>query len=178
MRATVLARAGVLLALCVTVAGCERREPGLMQPQRGQNTPDEFAILPTKPIEIPKDLNALPAPTTGVANRTDVNPQAEAVAALGGNPARIQTDGKLGPDGALIRQTTRYGVDPQIRTDLAVADLEFRKRNRGRLMERLFGLTTYYDAYEREELNQHSTTWLYRSKGRATSAAPPDPEAN
>ncbi len=177
MRATVLARAGVLLALCVAVAGCERREPGLMQPQRGQNTPDEFAILPSKPIEIPDNLAALPAPTSGVANRTDVNPRAEAVAALGGNPARIELDGKLGSDGALIRQTTRYGVDPQIRTNLAEADLEFRKRNRGRLMERLFGLTTYYDAYEREELDQHGTTWLFRRNGVGTSAAPPNPEA-
>ena len=173
-----LARAGLLLALCVLVSGCTRKPPQIMHPQRGMVTPDEFAILPTKPIEMPRDYTALPPPTPGAGNRTDVNPQAEAVAALGGNPARVSTDGKLGDDGALIRQTTRYGVQPQIRTELAAADLEFRQRNRGRLLERWFAVPTYYKAYRRDELNQHGTTAYYRRAGVPTSAAPPDPEAN
>ena len=49
--------------------------------------PEEFAILPTKPLELPPDLAALPDPTPGGSNITDQTPDADAVAALGGNPA-------------------------------------------------------------------------------------------
>lgn len=178
MRAASVARAGGLVALCLAVTACSRGEPELMHTQRGMRTPDEFAILPSKPLETPPNYSSLPAPTSGVPNRTDVDPRAEAVAALGGNPAAVATDGKFGNDGALIQQTTRYGVDPNIRVELAEADLEFRKRNRGRLLERWLAVPTYYTAYEREEMDQHSVLWLYRRQGYPTPAAPPDPEAN
>ncbi len=175
MQGVAVSRAGVLLALCVMIAGCERSTPQLINPQRGQRTPDEFSILPSKPIEMPKDFAALPPPTPGQANRTDATPMADAVAALGGNPAGIQRDGKTGADGALITQASRYGVDPQVREKLASADLEYRKHNRGRLLERMFGITTYYNAYERDDLNQYGTTENFRRAGKGTSAPPPDP---
>ncbi|MFV0333583.1 MAG: DUF3035 domain-containing protein [Tropicimonas sp.] len=178
MQGVSVSRAGVLLALCVAVAGCEREAPQLIHPQRGQVTPDEFSILPGKPIEMPKDFAALPAPTPGQPNRTDATPRADAVAALGGNPARIERDGKTGADGALITQASRYGVDPQVREKLAAADLEYRKKHRGRLLERLLNVTTYYNVYERDELNQHGTTERFRQAGRGTSAPPPDPETD
>ncbi len=175
MRVASVARAIGLLALCVLASGCSRGTPQLMHAQRGQRTPDEFAILPGKPIEIPQDLASLPTPTPGQGNRTDVNPQANAVVALGGNPNSLGTDGQLGADGALIRQATRYGVSPGIRGELAVADLEYRKKNRGRLLERVLNVPTYYSAYEPQELDQHNTLWFFRDRGRSTSAAPPDP---
>ena len=171
------ARAGSLLALCLVATACTREPTQMILPQRGQVTPDEFAILPSKPLETPADLTALPPPTPGAPNRTDVNPQADAVAALGGNPNRVIPDGQLGPDGALIRQTTRYGVDPQIRIDLAKADYDFRSRNRGRLLERWFNVPIYYKTYRREELNQHGVNEYYRQRGVPTVAAPPDPDA-
>ncbi|NDR55614.1 DUF3035 domain-containing protein [Aliiruegeria sabulilitoris] len=176
MRVASVARAGGLLALCVLAAGCSRDVSQMMYPQRGQVTPDEFAILPSKPMEMPEDLTALPPPAPLEGNRTDVNPKAEAVAALGGNPNRVETDGKLGSDGALISQATRYGVSPEIRKELAIADLEYRKKNRGRLLERWLNVPTYYSAYEQQEMDQHGVLWRYRSKGVPTSAAPPDPE--
>ncbi len=37
----------------------------------GFHGPDEFAILPTKPLEMPADVAALPPPTPGAANRAD-----------------------------------------------------------------------------------------------------------
>ncbi len=178
MRVGTVTRAGVVLALLVSVSACTPKPPSIMQIERGQVTPDEFAILPSKPIEIPQDMSALPPPNPLGANRTDATPRADAVAALGGNPARMQLDGKLGADGALIRQGTRYGITPEIRTELATDDLEFRSRKRGRLLERLFQVPTYYRAYEKDSLNQHGTLELYRLNGLPTPAAPPDPEAN
>ena len=176
MRVASVARAAGLLALCALASGCSRGTPELMHAQRGQITPDEFAILPSKPLEMPADMATLPPPTPGQGNRTDVNPQAEAVGALGGNPNRVVTDGQLGADGALVRQATRYGVSPEIRKELAVADLEYRQNNRGRLLERWLNVPTYYSAYEPQELDQHGSLWFFRGRGKGTSAAPPDPE--
>ncbi|SNS93924.1 DUF3035 domain-containing protein [Tropicimonas sediminicola] len=172
MLASRMTRAGVTLALVLIVAACSP-DPRIMHIERGQVTPDEFSILPSKPIEIPTDLSTLPPPTPGAANRTDATPREDAVAALGGDPSRLRTDGRLSDDGALIRQTTRYGVDPNIRNDLAVADAEFRRKNKGRLLERWFRVPTYYDAYSASELNQHSTLDAYRRAGVPTPAAPP-----
>lgn len=178
MRGTVIARAGLLLALVALAAGCSRQPPNLINPQRGQVTPDEFAILPRKPLEMPANYAELPPPTPGAPNRTDIDPQADAVAALGGNPAATVPDGRFGADGALIQQASRYGVDPNVRTALAAEDLRFRERHRGRLMERLFGVTTYYKVYGRDELDQPATTDLFRRSGVPTPAMPPNSAGN
>ncbi len=169
-----MTRAGACLALLVVVTACSRGEPNLMHIERGQTSPDEFAILPTKPIEIPTNLSELPPPTPGAGNRTDVNPQADAVVALGGSAARTQRDGQVTGDAALIRQSTRYGVQPNIRTELAVQDLQFRRQHRGRLLERWFKVPTYYNAYRPQELDQTGTLWRWRGVGAPTPAAPPE----
>ena len=71
------------------LAGCSN-DPQLHNISSGQTTPDEFAILPTRPLSMPQDLNQLPQPTPGGPNITDPNPKGDAVAALGGDPQRLQ----------------------------------------------------------------------------------------
>ena len=94
---------------------------------RGQG-PDEFSILPTKPLEQPEDYASLPEPTPGGTNRTDPTAEADMVAALGGNPARL-TGG--GVDVGLISYVGRNGIAGNIREQLAAEDLQFRRENRG-----------------------------------------------
>ncbi|WP_068119356.1 DUF3035 domain-containing protein [Tropicimonas marinistellae] len=173
MRVTGMIRAGAALALVFVVTACGSRDPRIMHIERGKVTPDEFAILPTKPIEMPQSYGALPAPTPGGLNRTDATPREDAVAALGGSPARMRPDGTLTGDAALIRQSTRYGIQPNIRAELAAEDFAFRKRNNGRPLERLFRVPTYYRAYSDQELNQHATLQQWRRAGYPTPAAPP-----
>ena len=48
--------------------------------------PDEFSVIPQRPLEIPETL-ALPQPTPGGGNRADPNPTGDAIAALGGSQA-------------------------------------------------------------------------------------------
>ena len=79
-------------------------------------------------------------------------------------------------DGALLAHTTRYGVDPQIRAELAAADLQFRSENRGRVLERLFQVNVYYNAYETMELDQYRELERMRRLGIRTSAVPPEQE--
>ena len=74
----------IALAMVMTLAACGNRDgvPSLMNIRSTTSGPDEFGIIPPKPLEMPEDLAALPDPTPGGANRTDRDPQAEAVADL------------------------------------------------------------------------------------------------
>lgn len=158
-------------AIVLGLAACADRDPSLMNLRATQDGPDEFAILPTKPLQEPKDYSDLPAPTPGQANLTDPTPKADAVAALGGNLG----SGKLrGGEGALVSAASRYGVSSNIREVLAANDLEWRKDNRGRVLERLFNVNVYYRAYEAMHLDQHRELERLRRKGLWTPAAPPE----
>ena len=162
-----LALAGIL---ALTLAACERQNPQLFNLRKTDRTPDEFSILPTKPLETPPDLAALPPPTPGGANRSDRVPEAEAIAALGGNAAAGR-----GADGALVASVSRYGVQGGIREQLAAEDLEFRRKNDGRLLERVFNVNVYFKAYRSQSLDQYAELYRLRRAGVRTVAAPPDP---
>ena len=165
---------GIMVASILALAACGgAEEPDLMQIRQpaGQG-PDEFGILPVKPLEMPEDLAALPAPTPGGANRTDPTPEADAIAALGGNPAVLSRPGR---DGALLAYAGRFGVAPNIRGELAAADLAFRRANDGRFLERLFNVNVYFDSYEAMSLDQQAELERLRRAGIRTSSAPPEP---
>lgn len=166
----------VTLVAALAVTGCSRRDGKLggMMNLRSGSGPDEFAILPSKPLEAPSDYAALPEPTPGGSNLTDPTPQADAVAAMGGNPARLNRQGMDRADQGIVAAASRYGVSSDIRTVLAAEDVEFRKKNRGRLLERIFGVTVYFGAYEEQTLDRYSELDRMRRSGVRTPAAPPD----
>ncbi|MFN3641307.1 MAG: DUF3035 domain-containing protein [Gemmobacter sp.] len=166
------ARRIVLAALAATMAlsACGNRDDvRLRSDRRAGAGPDEFAIVPPRPLEIPADLRALPEPTPGGANRTDQTPLDDAVAALGGRP------GAGGADAALVAAGTRLGVSPTVREDLAAEDAALRRRNRPRVLERLFGTDVYDRAYQRQAVRQYPELERWRSAGARTPSAPPDP---
>nr|WP_229738091.1 DUF3035 domain-containing protein [Sinisalibacter lacisalsi] len=140
------------------------------------DTPDEFSILPTKPLEAPEDYAALPEPTPGGRNLVDPNPQGDAVAALGGNPDRLERGQIYAGEQALVSYTARYGVAANIRETLAAEDLEWRRENNGLLLERLFNVNVYYSSYKPMSLDQHIELDRLRAAGVWTPSAPPDPE--
>lgn len=164
MRAGPMAAAGLALGL---LAACEGGAPELMNLRAGEG-PDEFAILPPKALQLPPDSAALPEPTPGGANLTDPDPRADAIAALGGDP-----DGGAGGDAGLINHTGRYGRSADIRATLAAEDYDYRDRNRGRVLERLFNTTVYYRAYRPMSLDQQAELRRWRARGVATPSAPP-----
>jgi len=162
--------AGLALSL---LAGCATRDtqPILMNAAQMHRGPDEFAILPTGPLQTPPDFNTLPTPTPGGRNLVDPDPRADAYAALGG---RAPAAGIPAADAALLAHTTRLGVQPDIREQLAAEDLQFRQRNRGRLLERLFGVNVYHRVYGRAQgLNPDAELERWREGGRRTPSAPP-----
>ena len=163
------------IAALAACGGADDREPNLLNiSTSSRDGPDEFAILPTKALEIPDDLTQLPSPTPGQQNRTDPTPEADAIAALGGNPSVLSRPSR---DGELVRYASRFGVAPDIRTVLAESDLRFRQRNDGRILERWFDVNVYFESYESFSLDQYAELERLRRAGIRTSSVPPSPGA-
>lgn len=153
----------------LTLSACDRnRAPSLLNVKSNTEGPDEFAILPNKALEQPENFAQLPAPTPGGGNRADVTPLTDATVALGGNP-----NGGI-RDGGLVNYTSRYGVTPAIRQQLAAEDLEFRRDNNGRILERVFNVNVYFKAYRNQSLDQYGELERLRRLGVRTVSAPPE----
>lgn len=126
--------AAILISIgAAALAGCsEGGLAGTLRTAGVGSTPDEFLVLPTKPLEIPQNLAVLPRPEPGSANRVDRNPEVEAVAGLTGR----QPTAAGASAGPLL---ARAGpVDPTIRSRLAQEDVIYRGNNGGLFFERVF----------------------------------------
>lgn len=161
------------LAVALALSGCgspEGSSTDLMR-LRSKDGPDEFAVLPPKALEMPENLNALPTPTPGASNRTDQRPLDDAVIALGGKPGA--SGGIPAADAALYTHTSRLGLQSDIRGQLASEDLQWRRDKKGRVLERLFAVNTYYSAYRDQSLDQTAELEYWRKRGLLTPSAPP-----
>ncbi|MDZ4093614.1 MAG: DUF3035 domain-containing protein, partial [Paracoccaceae bacterium] len=132
----------VAIGAVLALSACASGQPKLMNLRATGNGPDEFAILPSKSLEMPKSLADLPAPTPGGANLTDPTPNDDAIVALGGKAQAGR--GIASADSALLAQAARYGADAGIRQTLAAEDLDYRRANDGRLLERAFNANIYF----------------------------------
>ena len=162
----------IFLTTAVAVSGCGSK--GLRELQQPTTGPDEFLVMPADPLTPPESYTSLPTPTPGGTNLTDQNPQAEAIAALGGNPAALNAGGTApSSDGALITASSRYGVDPDVRATLAAEDAAFRKREHRTAQFKLFAVDRYEEAYKKEAINPFEVSQLFRNSGYNTPSAPP-----
>lgn len=163
----------ILFVVAGLAAGCSRNsEPKLLNLTSATNGPDEFAIIPNKPLQAPDDFSALPTPTPGGANLVDQTPEADAVAALGGKPAALSR-GVSKADTGLINHASRYGRTAGIRESLAAEDLRFRQRKNGRILERAFNANVYFRAYRKFALDKYAELERFRRLGIRTPAVPP-----
>lgn len=160
-------KATVAIGLALLLAACGG-DRTLHRLDSGANGPDEFSVMPLRPLTMPESLN-LPPPTPGGANLTDPAPIADAMAALGGR------DG-AGPagDAALIAHVSRNGADPAIRATLATEDADFRRRAAALSGANPFGRADpYFPAYARQALDAYAELWRFRNLGVAVPSAPP-----
>lgn len=158
----------------LALAGCAGgRDGALTRIKHKGNGPDEFNVLPSKPLQTPESYNMLPAPTPGAGNLVDPNPIADGIAALGGNPAATVAAGVGRSDGGLLNHANRYGVNQGIRRTLASEDAETRSRH-GRV--NIFNIgpnDDYTDAYKRQWLDSYAEQQRLQRRGVVTPSAPP-----
>ncbi|WP_146346331.1 DUF3035 domain-containing protein [Falsiphaeobacter marinintestinus] len=159
-----------IAALAVTACG---NKPLHNIRQTGDG-PDEFSILPSKPLTAPKDYAFLPPPTPGGGNLTDRDPSSEAIIALGGRASTQSTTQIPSSDAALVTASSRHGVEPDVRDSLTQQDEEFRKRQ-GRLTAiKLFPVDRYEQVYRKQKLEPFSQADAFRRAGVATPSSPPE----
>ncbi len=159
-------------AALLTLGACSKPDnPILMNAAAQHSGPDEFSILPTKPLEMPTSLASLPEPNPGGTNRVDPQPRADVARALGGSPSVALAGGAA--DGGIVNHASRFGRDGGIRSQLASEDLELRQDNRGRLLERLFAVNVYNKAYAFMSLDKYAEVERWRRAGVRTPTAPP-----
>ncbi|RLJ99825.1 DUF3035 domain-containing protein [Ruegeria conchae] len=162
----------LVLTLAATVAGCS--DIGLRNLRAPGPGPDEFSVLPVKPLTQPKDYAFLPAPTPGGANLTDPNPKADAVVALGGSEAALNPNTAIpASDAALVTASSRYGVPANTRQVVAQEDADFRKKKQRFTRLRLFPVDRYSQAYRRESIDANNANEAARQRGIETPSAPP-----
>ena len=135
----------VCVAGAVSVAGCS----GSGQKKRA----DEFAVLPTIPLEIPDDVTTLPVPNDG-QNLVDKRPKASAIAALGGRAGTARRTS--GDDASLLGVAMRFGVEPDIAEVLYKEGAAARRSARGTGIERAFGYNAVKRAYKNQTLNEEA----------------------
>lgn len=175
MRREQIVKFAGVVAVVAGLSACSDRDITLHELRLNDDGPEEFSIVPAKPLETPENTTELPIPTPGGKNRTDLTPEADAVAALGGDSTRVEprSGGVSRGDGALVNHASRYGRQGDIRQTLADEDLEFRKR------QSLFTWSIqrkdeYYDAYRRMAIDPYYILRLFRKAGvRTPSASPP-----
>ena len=167
---------GMILVAILAVSACSRQQGdlnlrNLATPGAG---PDEFSVLPGKPLEMPAQMASLPAPTPGGSKLTDQNPLADGVAAFGGRPAALVQEGVPASDAGLVQHAARNGLASDIRLTLAAEDAEF-QRSRSRFTRfRLFrDVDRYHEVYSREMTDPYAELRRFRRLGVATPSAPP-----
>lgn len=158
MRATVT-KGILVLAVALTMSACGKNN-FRVEPQDTGPGPDEFGIVPNKPLVAPASYAELPAPTPGAGNLADPNPNGAAIAALGGRGTATAS----GADGALIAYVSRNGVDPAIRSDLSGGS------SIGSGFFGLFGRVTG----NRSTLDPYAEALRLQALGIKTPSAPPN----
>ena len=165
----------VILVAVLAVSACsgEDRDIKLRSFQSLAAGPDEFTVLPGKPLQAPENFSALPAPTPGGKNLTDQNPKGDAVAALGGRASALEATGVASRDAALVNHASRNGVPSNIRETLAEEDYAFRKRKSRFTKLRIVKTDRYVEAYKRQTLDGRATASRWRRAGARTPTSPP-----
>ena len=162
MRARRAIACAALMLAPLALGGCHNGQTlaGGLRAAGVGGAPDEFMVLPTRPLEMPTDLNTLPPPTPGAGNRVDYHPKSEAIAGLTGRP------GPAGTANGAALVAAAGPRDPAIRSELAAADVTWRQTHHGLLLQRL--LTRDRDAlvYQPMVLDAPAEFDRLRARGR------------
>ncbi len=119
-----------------------------------KNPPDEFAVIPTAPLELPKDFTALPPPNPGERSRLVSNPINDARAALLGETAPKAANARVSTsEAALLSASGSTAASSEIRTVLDAEQAASDEAEQTYLLDRAFpALRTLRGADQKELL--------------------------
>ncbi|WP_424933767.1 DUF3035 domain-containing protein [Amaricoccus macauensis] len=161
----------LLLPLALLLGGCGNGGlAGALRSSGVTSTPDEFLVLPTRPLEMPDDLAALPTPTPGQRSRVEYEPEAIAVAGLTGRESTARTANGT----ALLARAGVASNTPQIRQILAEEDVVYQQNHKGRLLEWVFSPDKESLVYRDMILDPGAAYEAMRARGVKVPAAPPE----
>lgn len=163
-----------LLAATLLLPACsETKKRGLLSRFTGVGStgPDEFLVLPQKPLVMPQDLALLPTPTPGSGNRVDLQPLSDAQLALTGRT--VAASGLTRGDQALLAAVGAQNANAGIRAVLAREDAALREDSPGLLLEKIFTPDIETLTYNDMVLNAMAELAHLRALGIITPAAPP-----
>lgn len=136
--------------------------------------PDEFLVIPTKPLIMPDNYSNIPLPILGMINRVQYEPRKDILRAFGGNPNLSASKKIKSNEIALLRVTTRRGVDQNIRKKLQTEDLALRKSHPLKVLERIAGKSNKSIAYKGSVLDIELELKRLRKLGIPVTTRPDD----
>ena len=157
--------------ILASLAACGNPDKPLRNLDTTDGGPDEFSVVPSRALEMP-NAATLPVPTPGGVNLADVTPKADAIIALGGNPAAQYTGGVPATDAALVAHATRNGVETDIRGELAARDDALRERRKGANVFNPLNRDRYFPTYANQALDADAELARLIALGVAVPNAP------
>ncbi len=132
MNKVFLTSLAVASVLCV---GCDsvKEELGLTR-----HTPDEFSVMQRAPLEIPTDLNSLPAPNLGAPRPQDVSAVQQAQQVILGSEKSV-AEAPSKTENALLKKAGAAEATPDIRKQLAL-DAKVQSKDNRPVVKRLLNL--------------------------------------
>jgi len=128
----------VILSVALGLSGCAQDGNNgrpLLNLRQSAIAPDEFLVVPQKPLETPSNLSSLPVPDPGAESRAAIDFERNLMRALGG-----RTSGASGipaSDVAIVNAArSSFGATDNIRALVRAEDQAFREARSGRI-ERL-----------------------------------------
>ena len=168
-RTTGAAAVLVLLAACGNRDSSDDRSFVDKLTSSSFTAPNEFSVLPQKPLTLPDDLANLPEPTPGARNLVDLTPNEDAIRALSGQEGKA---GAVASDRALLAATGTGQAG--IREVLAAEDEEYRAGNKGLLLDRLLNLVSDGEIYTGMVLDAEAELLRFRARGVWVPQLPPE----
>ena len=161
---------GVVLALAACSQPDRNSNDTLINLRSASVSPDEFLVMPQKPLETPESLTDLPEPTPGGTNLADLDTTNTAITALGG---RGNGRGIPGSEAALVQAVRASGgTEPGIRETLRAEDQAYRE-DRSRRLARLEEDFEANLIYSRMMLDPYAELERLKGKGVRLPTAPP-----
>ena len=156
---------GILVSLFL-LSACSSDDARLRDLYDVGTGPEEFAVLPSKPLIIPNNLTKLPVPDASVGNLADPTPKRDLIEKLGGSID--DTDSISKRDKNLLEYVSRAGVDTNIREELAEEDRKFLRRMGVLTGVKLFRVDRYNQIYRKMTLSAPKELERWRSLGVRT----------